>query len=216
MTMLLDARAQSAVRRLLMAEPEPGTLVPRDALDALMDLIGSNCFWFTETDRTGWRLRGHQFPAGDDIEDPKVCDGPLPTGLLHAAELPPDKAHHGGPAEKDELWLGFAISRGTVVQLNYARRDRYFSQRDIDVLTMLEPALARLVRGSAGRETLPTLTPAERRVLTLVSRGASNREAAEDLYLSVHTVRKHLENAYRKLGVSNRTAAVLMTVHADR
>ena len=74
---------------------------------------------------------------------------------------------------------------------------------------MLEPALARLVRGSAGPETPTPLTPAERRVLTLVARGASNREVAEDLYVTTGTVRKHLEHAYRKLGVCNRTAAAL-------
>ena len=53
------------------------------------------------------------------------------------------------------------------------------------------------------------LSASERRVLTLVARGASNREVAEELYVTVHTVRKHLENAYRKLGVTNRTAAAL-------
>ena len=46
-------------------------------------------------------------------------------------------------------------------------------------------------------------------MLSLVSRGASNREVAEELFVTVHTVRKHLENAYRKLGVNNRTAAAL-------
>jgi DNA-binding NarL/FixJ family response regulator len=46
-------------------------------------------------------------------------------------------------------------------------------------------------------------------VLALVSTGASNREVAEELVVTVHTVRKHLENAYRKLGVTNRTAAAL-------
>ena len=50
-------------------------------------------------------------------------------------------------------------------------------------------------------------------MLALVARGASNREVAEELYVTVHTVRKHLENAYRKLGVTNRTAAALM-VHS--
>jgi DNA-binding NarL/FixJ family response regulator len=32
---------------------------------------------------------------------------------------------------------------------------------------------------------------------------------AEELYVTVDTVRKHLQNAYRKLGVTNRTAAAL-------
>ena len=38
--------------------------------------------------------------------------------------------------------------------------------------------------------------------------GASNAEVAGQLSVSVSTVRKHLEHCYRKLGVTNRTAAV--------
>jgi DNA-binding NarL/FixJ family response regulator len=60
-----------------------------------------------------------------------------------------------------------------------------------------------------GREAPDSLTASERQVLTLVADGASNRDVAEELYVTVHTVRKHLENAYRKLGVNNRTAAAL-------
>lgn len=45
-------------------------------------------------------------------------------------------------------------------------------------------------------------------MLELVASGASNAEVAERLSISVSTVRKHLEHCYRKLGVTNRTAAV--------
>ena len=38
--------------------------------------------------------------------------------------------------------------------------------------------------------------------------GLSNAEIAEDNSIAVSTVRKHLENAYRKLGVTNRMAAI--------
>jgi len=69
--------------------------------------------------------------------------------------------------------------------------------------------VGRLARASAGREAPERLTASERQVLTLVASGASNHEVAEGLYVTVHTVRKHLENAYRKLGVTNRTAAAL-------
>lgn len=52
------------------------------------------------------------------------------------------------------------------------------------------------------------LSGCELRVLELVASGASNREVAQRLCVSVATVRKHLEHSYRKLGVTNRTAAV--------
>jgi DNA-binding NarL/FixJ family response regulator len=51
------------------------------------------------------------------------------------------------------------------------------------------------------------LSEREAEVLALLIDGSSNREIAEDLYLSVNTVKTHLKAIYRKLGVSNRTAA---------
>jgi hypothetical protein len=42
-----------------------------------------------------------------------------------------------------------------------------------------------------------------------VAAGFSNPEVAANLCIAAATVRKHLEHAYRKLGVSNRLAAVI-------
>ena len=95
-----------------------------------------------------------------------------------------------------------------MVQLNYDRRRRFFTEQEIALLTMVEPAIRRLVRGCAEPRSCDLLSRSERRVLTLVSTGASNREVAEELVVTVHTVRKHLENAYRKLGVTNPAAAL--------
>ena len=52
------------------------------------------------------------------------------------------------------------------------------------------------------------LTTREQDVLGWVSRGKTNAQVAEVLWISPGTVRKHLENAYAKLGVRTRTAAV--------
>jgi DNA-binding NarL/FixJ family response regulator len=54
--------------------------------------------------------------------------------------------------------------------------------------------------------TLP-LSEREREVLTLIASGATNREIAERLYLSPHTVKEHASSLYRKLGVKNRAEA---------
>ena len=48
------------------------------------------------------------------------------------------------------------------------------------------------------------LTPGERRVVELAANGASNKEIAQALFVSVHTVETHLTHAYAKLGVRSR------------
>jgi two-component system response regulator DesR len=52
------------------------------------------------------------------------------------------------------------------------------------------------------------LTDREREVLSLMASGATNREIAERLVLSPHTVKEHTSALYRKLKVRNRTEAV--------
>ncbi|MCS6940671.1 MAG: response regulator transcription factor [Roseiflexaceae bacterium] len=69
----------------------------------------------------------------------------------------------------------------------------------------------------AARLNLPTpveepagepLTARERDVLELVSQGLSNKQIAQKLQISEHTVKFHLSSIFAKLGVSSRTEAV--------
>ena len=55
------------------------------------------------------------------------------------------------------------------------------------------------------RDQGDALTPSERRIAELAAEGRSNKEVATALFLSPKTVEFHLGNAYRKLGVGNRT-----------
>ncbi len=52
------------------------------------------------------------------------------------------------------------------------------------------------------------LTEREREVLRLLLEGASNREIARRLVLSVNTVKRHVYNLCGKLGVQSRTQAI--------
>jgi two-component system response regulator DesR len=54
----------------------------------------------------------------------------------------------------------------------------------------------------------PPLSEREREVLEAIGSGATNREIAERLFLSPHTVKEHTSTLYRKLGVRNRAEAV--------
>jgi DNA-binding CsgD family transcriptional regulator len=62
--------------------------------------------------------------------------------------------------------------------------------------------VARRLDGGA----LDELTPQEREIALLVSSGATNREVASQLFLSVRTVEYHLHKIYTRLGISSRAA----------
>jgi DNA-binding NarL/FixJ family response regulator len=53
------------------------------------------------------------------------------------------------------------------------------------------------------------LSNREKEVLALLALGSTNRQIANELYLSVDTVKSHMRRLYSKLGVSNRTQAAL-------
>ncbi len=67
-----------------------------------------------------------------------------------------------------------------------------------------EPAAA----GVLGEPAAVLLSGREREVLALVARGLSDREIAEQLVVSPHTVHRHVANIRNKLGRGSRTAAV--------
>ncbi len=82
--------------------------------------------------------------------------------------------------------------------------------------TQLLQRLANEVRGSADAqlgskhtELLQPLTPREHEVLELVALGLTNREIAQSFVLAVGTVKNHIEHIIAKLGVSDRTQAVV-------
>lgn len=56
------------------------------------------------------------------------------------------------------------------------------------------------------------LTDRDRRLLTLLAAGQTNREIAEELVVTVHTVKLYLQKLYQTLGVPNRTEAAVFAV----
>jgi DNA-binding NarL/FixJ family response regulator len=74
--------------------------------------------------------------------------------------------------------------------------------------------LQRLASETPTQEDLPLgrLSPREREVLQLLTKGQTNREIARKLTVSVSTVKIHVEHILAKLGVSDRTQAAVRAV----
>jgi len=70
-------------------------------------------------------------------------------------------------------------------------------------------------RPARTRDEATLLSAREEEVLVLLSRGYSNKEIAEQLGLSVDTVRSHLKHIYEKMHVRSRTEAVARYVAAN-
>ncbi|WP_018680585.1 response regulator [Actinokineospora enzanensis] len=73
---------------------------------------------------------------------------------------------------------------------------------------VLSPAVATRLMGQMRQPASEPLSQREIEVLELVARGSTNREAAQQLFISEATVKTHLLHVYAKLGVSDRAAAV--------
>jgi DNA-binding NarL/FixJ family response regulator len=61
-------------------------------------------------------------------------------------------------------------------------------------------------------DPLAVLSDRQRQVLTLVASGSSNDEIAQQLYISVNTVKFHVRSTYRELGIHSRLQAAQMLV----
>jgi DNA-binding NarL/FixJ family response regulator len=75
----------------------------------------------------------------------------------------------------------------------------------LDTIAASLPAYRR-----AKADRLDVLTPAERKVLTLVGKGASNDEIAADLFIADTTVRTHIRHILEKLDLRDRVQAVVL------
>jgi DNA-binding CsgD family transcriptional regulator len=142
--------------------------------------------------------------------------GPLYLGVMHWSRNP-----EAATACKALLGVADAVSvafrNGTscVNQLSMARDRRMYDERDLAMIQLITPALQRLLRERPTPRLPVSLTIQERRVLLDVAAGLSNAEIAADLFVASSTVRKHLENSFRKLGVGSRLAAVAAIQGSD-
>lgn len=81
----------------------------------------------------------------------------------------------------------------------------------------MSPSIARMVLSSMQKKSAPEnpyqLTPKEKEVLTSLSNGNSYKLIADEIQISIDTVRSHIRNIYEKLHVHSQTEAVAKAIN---
>lgn len=199
---------QHALRSLAATDAVPGAPLPhRRVLEDVARLIPCDTVAVTVAD-THRQLLTLMHEALPGIDRPRVRKSPLPRGPRWVRQEPERLRRLIGPGAVDALLLGCA-NGVDVVLLCLERHAVSFAAHDLALLRLLEPILERLLRERPAPHLPDELTAQERRVLRLVAAGRSNAEIADLMGIASSTVRKHLEHAYPKLGVTNRFAAAL-------
>jgi len=119
--------------------------------------------------------------------------------------------------EHDGLPLPFELGRSLLVSGTVERRakrkreGRETLTKALEIFEGLGATVwadrtrAELARIGGRAPSSVALTPTEERVAALVATGSTNREVADALFVSVHTVEANLKRIYRKLGIRSRT-----------
>jgi DNA-binding CsgD family transcriptional regulator len=211
-------RDLAALRSLMAMEPVPGQPLPDAAvLEKVHVLVPCDELNIGYVDMTGLVTAGvrlsparHRNTMVIDLDLHEQHGGPFYLGVMHW-RLHPALAEGCGNflgRREDALSIGFRNGTDHVVQYSFRRARKHFTARELAILGLVSPALQRMARERPTPRLPASLTITERRILCDVAAGFSNAEIAEDYSVAVSTVRKHLENTYRKLGVSNRMAAI--------
>ena len=136
-------------------------------------------------------------------DDVRVADLPLPPGvtIMDAPET-----------------VVVAVTRDATDEI--ATRARTIGCAAVLPVTTTADELVEALEAAAGKPRATEARPQPQRVLThretqiveLVARGLSNSEIAHELFLSVNSVKTYIRTAYRKMGVTTRSQAVLWAV----
>jgi DNA-binding NarL/FixJ family response regulator len=144
----------------------------------------------------------------DDMHDrgdeAQHTDHPL-ARLREAADHAPTAQRLMLTLRMDEAWLNDAFEAGAHAVLSK-------SMHSVSLGTMLREVVRgnvvhRFERRPAAASADCPLTLREKEILSLVAGGATNGDIARTLWVTEQTVKFHLSNTYRKLGVANRTQA---------
>jgi DNA-binding CsgD family transcriptional regulator len=124
----------------------------------------------------------------------KILVMSIPVRVIYALIRSPPQAREEAPVSPEHRP---ARGRGRVRCESTRRLIQYFSS---------PPQQAR-----TPRSIFPDLTDCEREILDLVAAGRNNQEIADELFLSLKTVRNYVSNIFTKLQVADLAQAIVRT-----
>ncbi len=181
---------REAIRLALAAEPDIEIVAEAERGDEVLPRVRECC---PDVVLLDLRMPGMQ---GLDVLDRLRRECPdTKVAMLSAVddpEIAADALRRGAVA-----YLGKRIDPATLVPTIRQIADGTITA---ETFALLEPAGQAAARHA-------DLSPRETQMLMRLADGRSNREIARELWLSEHTVKYHLTNVYRKIGVRGRTEA---------
>jgi RNA polymerase sigma factor (sigma-70 family) len=202
--------AVDLVARLLRRLPEERALARAPALGLLVHLHAAGART-TDPDAALRDLRAVQRRVDTT---PFAACADRAEGVLAAARGDHDRARtlledavdgfdgSGAPFEAAQTRLELAATLTALGRPEAAARETALARASLEALR------------TAAQDGFAGLTPREREVLGLLAEGLTNRQIAERLVLSEHTVHRHVANLLRKLGLPSRTAAAAHAVRS--
>jgi DNA-binding CsgD family transcriptional regulator len=183
-------------RRLLTARETPFVDAPGEAVEAVSTFCGEYPLSMLKRRSETRALKISDFVSSRELHRLHYYNHALrPLGIEHQMRL----------------WLSAPPGVARYFYVSRRQADGDFIEGDRDLFELLRPfldALRERFDAHAHETNGSGLTDREAEILAWVARGKTNREIAGLLVVSPHTVRKHLEHAFKKLRVHTRAAAV--------
>jgi DNA-binding CsgD family transcriptional regulator len=109
-----------------------------------------------------------------------------------------------------------AVSQLEGAYASYVRAGAHYDTARVRAALRALGVRKRQVTVARPQQGWDSLTQSERAVVDLVAQGATNREAASELFLSPDTINTHLRHAFAKLGVRSRVELARMAAERNR